>query len=515
MGADKGVGACQVVRKELRTAQAASQVCRVGRFDTRRNAYYPDFAYRVDGKKKCLQVLSVVGPSKFVQGAQVEAVSCFNRLRAEGDAMCIEEYGKRLGYVYSTAPSSTVFFTAIFKYVFGGENVKWVNPLPFDSGAEDLVMSLASDAREWIEFFQRNISKLRGDGNSNHTTLSLVLQLDVINCELWTVPRKMPLEMRFAFDLSGRENQGAPKKQRGVRFRPDRSKWVAEFNPSGKKNNKISLGEYDTLAEAARAADAGMFCYGSRTSAYNYADSPSFLQQTPQPVSTQDKEAVRRWARDFAKLTATPTSSLPQIDNGTPTPSSQRICKSSTSCPPFETFEPMSAVAISLPPLSSPSPPSQSMSNLPPARSMSNFLSTLSNSGASLDPNNVPLYDSNCSSAPSLHLEDVTEYMDMAISLNSLDHQALLDSLDHQAMQINGTLPPDETSYPQYSDESFRPSDVDFWNAGSPMFESEVPNARTASDVGGMVTDDLFQCIMSCNPSSNAEVESYNIQLIR
>jgi hypothetical protein len=487
MGADKGAGATQVVRKELR--KAGAQVCRGSR---RRNAYYPDFAYRLDGKKKCLQVLSVVGPSKFAQGSQVEAVSCFNRLQAEGDATCIEEYGKRLGYLCSNVPSSTIFFTAIFKYVFGGGNVKWVNPLPFDAGAEDLVLSLARDAREWIDFFQRNISKLKD--SPTHTTLSLVLQLDVINCEAFTGRMKMPLEVRFAFDDSGRESQGAPKKQKGVRFRTDRCKWVAEFNPPGKKNNKISLGEYDTIAEAARAADAGMFCYGSKSSGYNFPDSPSFLQRAPQPGSIHDKEAVRRWARDFAKLTAAP-SSLPRIDNGTPSSSSLRI---NNGAPSDE-----AAVAISLPP--SPSP-AQPMFNLPP---------TVSNSRASLDPYNVPFYDSDCSSGPSLHLEDVTEYMDMAVSLNSLDHQAMLDSLDQRAMQINGSLPPDEISYPE--EALFRPNDVDFWNAGSPMCAPEgiVPIARTVSDMGGMVTDDLFQCIMSCNPSCNAEVDRCNIQLIR
>ncbi|KAG0610060.1 hypothetical protein M758_7G035900 [Ceratodon purpureus] len=496
MGLEKGVGQTQVVRKELRKAES-SQVCR---FDsiTRRNAYYPDFAYRLDGKKKCLQVLSVVGPSKFVQGAQVEGVSCFNRLKAEGDSTCIEEYGKRLGYVYSNAPSSTIFFTAIFKYVFGGGNVKWVNPLPFDAGAEDLVLSLARDAREWVDFFQRNISKLKD--SPTHTTLSVVLQLDVINCEAFTGRVKMPLEVRFAFE--GQESQGAAKKQKGVRFRSDRSKWVAEYNPPGKKNNKISLGEYDTLAEAARAADAGMFCYGSKTSGYNFPDSPSVLQRAPQPVSVQDKEAVRRWARDFAKLTAGPPS-LPLVGNGTPASLSLQIGNGapSNSCLTFETPKP--AVAISLPPC--PSAP-QSMSNSAPS---------LSNAEVSLDPYNVPLYDSDCSSAATLHLEDVTEYMDMAVSLNSVDHQAMLHSLGQRAMQINGSLPQDEMSYPE--EALFRPNDVDYWNAGSPMFgpEGMVPISRTLSDTSGMVTDDLFQSIMSCNPSCNTEVERCNIRLIR
>lgn len=479
MGMEKGAGACQVVTRDLRKA---SQVCRqVSLYDNRRrsssNAYYPDFAYRVDVKRKCLQVLSVVGPSKFVQGVQVESASCFNRLKAEGDAMCIEEYGKRLGFVYTNTTST--FFTAIFECLYG-EDVKWVNPLPFDQGAEDLVKSLARHASEWIAFFQRNISKL-SNISSDHTRLSLVLQLDVINCE----PRsgrglKMPLEVRFAADFGKRECQGAAKKQKGVRFRQDRGKWVAEYNPPGKKNNKISLGEYDNEVEALRAADAGMYCYDSKRALYNFDDSPCFLQQAPQPVR-DDKEAVRKWARDFAKLTAKSSFSSSS--------SSWSDTAASAACLTFG-----NDVAMA----------STSLQHIPSSASLSNIHQSFPRANA-LEYGAPSLYDSDSSSALSFHLEDVTDYItsrDMSVPLEEDFHPG--------STQINSSPPPTEHEIAFPEDSLFRNDGLDFWSAGSP----QNTLIRTASD-GRTVSDELFQCFMSCYPASNPEVERCSIQLIR
>lgn len=488
----KTAGACQVVTRDLRRQPLSMH--QVSVYDSRRanNAYYPDFAYRVDVKRKCLQVLSVVGPSKFVQGKQIESASCFNRLQKEGDAMCIEEYGKRLGYVYST--SSSTFFTAIFECKIG-EDVKWVNPLPFDTGAEDLVMSLARHASEWIAFFQRNISKLHAM-NSDHTRLSLVLQLDMINCETWKHASKMPLEVRMGSDFAKREHQAGPKKQKGVRYRHDRGKWVAEFNPPGKKNNKISLGEYDNPFEAARAADAGMFCYGSKRGSYNFDDSPCFLQQAPRPV-TEDKEAVRKWARDFAKMTASKdVVTSPAMDSMALTSSASSWSDGGTSsrCLTYD----MGTTAML-----QHSNSSVSVSNIPP--------NTLD-----YNPNFHPIYESDSSSGLSFSLEDVTDMftntsrdITSAVSLEDFDQEVGMPT------QINSSPPPPEPiSFPGVEDNLlFRNDGLDqYW--GSALPQNNL--IRTVSD-SRTVSDDLFQCFMSCYPAPSPppEVERCSIQLIR
>lgn len=227
-------GQCQVVTRDLQRMPLRNQVSIYDSRGRHTNAYYPDFAYRFDMKRKCLQVLSVVGPERFVQGKKEDSASCFKELQKEGDSLCIEEFGKKLGYVVTT--STSTFFTATFECPKQDEDVKWVDQLPFDAGAEDLVMSLARHAREMIAYFHRNISKLKVDPASGkdfkHTTLSLVLQLDQIHCETWKHASKMPLEVRFQ-NSADYAQQGPTKKQKGVRYRLDRQKWIAEYNPPG------------------------------------------------------------------------------------------------------------------------------------------------------------------------------------------------------------------------------------------------------------------------------------------
>lgn len=464
-------GACQVVTRDLRRQPLSMQ--QVSVYDNRRrntNAYYPDFAYRVDVKRKCLQVLSVVGPSKCVQGQQIESASCFNRLQKEGDALCIEEYGKRLGYVYST--SSSTFFTAIFECNFG-EDVKWVNPLPFDTGAEDLVMSLARHASEWIAFFQRNISKLH-KSNTDHTRLSLVLQLDMINCETWKHASKMPMEVRF--QGADYANQGASKKQKGVRYRHDRGKWVAEFNPPGKKNNKISLGEYDNAMEAARAADAGMFCYGSKRGSYNFDDSQRFLQDAPKPVS-DDKEAIRKWARDFARLTASKnTESMPVTSSA----SNWSDVSGASRCLTYENTDVTGMLQHSN--------SSISVSNVP---------SFTSNYALDYNPN-VLEYNSDSSSALSFSLEDVADMFNSNRDITSREIPVSIEDFEQgveMPAQINSSPPPqDSIGFPD--DSLFRNEGLDQFFCPSPL-PGTNNNSRTASD-------DLFQCFLSCYPGSTS-----------
>lgn len=445
----------------------------------RSNAYYPDYAYRVDVKRKCFQVLSVVGPAKYVEGVQVESASCFNKLRAEGDAMCIEEYGKRMGLVYSDQTSTTsTFFTAIFECL-DGEDIRWVNELPFDAGANELVMSLARHAGDQIKYFQMNISKL-ANGNKfvrggviepAHTRLSLVLQLDVINCEQWTRILKRPHDNGGGGVEFGRMMQGPAKKQKGVRYRIDRNKWVAEYNPPGKKNNKISLGEYDNEDEAGRAADAGMYCYSSKKASYNFDDSPKLLEpylaQAPQPWS-EDKEAVRKWARDFAKLTTkgsfnSSTSSSWSIDT---TPASP-------SCLSFG-----NDVAMAVEQFDIPSP--GTISNMP------HYFSRVSEYSPSME------FDT---ASSTLHLEEVdTEYSlaDFAPDFNP----------GPMPTQINSSPPPRESFL---DDGCFRTDPLDNpWSTGSPQNNL----AWTPSD-GRMVSntpDDLMQALYQCyGPQINSE----------
>lgn len=480
MGTEKAAGGCQVVTRDLRRVPLARQ--QVAVYKTRQsNAYYPDFAYRMDVKRKCLQVLSVVGPSKFVEGVQVEGASCFNRLREEGDAICIEEYGKRLGFVYTNTTST--FFTAIFECLYG-EEVKWVNELPFDAGANELVMSLARHASEWIAFFQRNISKLSNKPGA-HTRLSLVLQLDVINCESWSgrMP-KMPLEVRFGADFPKLKTQGAAKKQKGVRFRYDRGKWVAEYNPPGKKNNKISLGEYDDEIEAGRAADAGMYCYcSSKRASYNFDDSPSllgpYLQQAPQPLS-DDKEGVRKWARDFAKLTTKGSFS---------SSSSWSDAATSPSCLTFSNDVDMAVTSLERFDIPSPS----SMSEIPDMPPCFARVSNELDFSPSLD------FDSNSSSPVSLQLVDVTDY------LTNRDMSVMEDFIpDFTPTQVNVSPPPSEQI--TFSEDGlFRNDGLEFWASG--------PQQNT-SDTGA-VSDELLQCFMSCYPATLPDVERCSIQLIR
>lgn len=473
-------GACQVVTRDLRRQPLSMTHVAVYNKQRNPNAYYPDFAYRVDVKRKCLQVLSVVGPSKCVQGQQIESASCFNRLQKEGDALCIEEYGKRLGYVYSSA--SSTFFTAIFECNFG-EDVKWVNPLPFDTGAEDLVMSLARHASHWIAFFQRNISKLHST-NSDHTRLSLVLQLDMINCETWKHASKMPLEVRFnAGDYS---SQGAQKKQKGVRYRHDRGKWVAEFNPPGKKNNKISLGEYDNPNEAARAADAGMFCYGSKRGSYNFDDSPRYLQQAPRPVS-DDKEAIRKWARDFARIT-----SSKQSESSLPLP----LTSSASSFSDGGSSRGLTYESNDVSNMLQHSNSSISVSNIP---------ASFASSYVEFNPSMLE-YNSDSSSALSFSLEDVADIFssrdissrEMPVSIEDFEQ-----GVDMPAMpaQINSSPPPQEPiSFPD--DNLFRNDGLDqFWSS-SPSVQQNGSNPTVRDS--RTVTDDLFQCLMACYPGSSS-----------
>lgn len=50
-----------------------------------------------------------------------------------------------------------------------------------------------------------------------------------------------------------------------------------EFNFLGKRNNKIFLGEYDSLDEVVWVVDVGKFYYGFKKLLYNFGDSFLFL----------------------------------------------------------------------------------------------------------------------------------------------------------------------------------------------------------------------------------------------
>jgi hypothetical protein len=51
------------------------------------------------------------------------------------------------------------------------------------------------------------------------------------------------------------------KRFKGVRFRDERNRWIAEMKPPRSKN-KVSFGDFKSQTEAARAVDAAFFYYG-------------------------------------------------------------------------------------------------------------------------------------------------------------------------------------------------------------------------------------------------------------
>jgi hypothetical protein len=413
-------------------------------------------------------------------------------LQKEGDALCIEEFGKKLGYVVSTpsyvvsTPLST-YFTATFECPKQDEDVKWVNPLPFDAGAEDLVMSLARHASEMIAYFHRNISKLKVCEDSKdlkHTTLSLVLQLDQIPCVTWKHASKMPLEVRFQ-NSADYAQQGPTKKQKGVRYRLDRQKWIAEYNPPGKKNHKISLGEYDNADEAARAADAGIFIYANKRTAYNFEDSPNYLQRADKPAK-EDKDAVRKWARDFAKQSRFITDST-QSRFITNSATQSRFI---TDCTPATTSNSTwsdGGSSMMLQHCNS----SISVSNIPPF-------------GGDLD------YTLDSVDSSSFSLEEVTGnyYPEMMTPPAMTTTPLTIQDIDQDVVD----LPPMSSDLPVQINSNPPPLDLaddGFFRQNDPFWDSSPPLIRTVSDPRTSLQDDLFQWYYAPPTSSPS------IQLIR
>lgn len=260
---------------------------------------------------------------------------------------------------------------------------------------------------------------------------------------------------------------------------------------SRKKNHKISLGEYDNPEEAARAADAGIFIYANKRTAYNFEDSPRYLQQAEKPVK-DDKEAVRKWARDFAKQ-----SSRLITDSTTQsrfiTDSSVTQSRFITDCTPATTSNSTWSDGGSSMQMLQHCNSSISVSNIPP------FGQPWSSLGAALD-SSLDSVDSG-----SFSLEEVTDnyYPEMTttpLTIQDLDQDGVVDLPPMSSdlpVQINSNPPPLEMA----DDSFFRQNEL-LWDS--------PPLIRTVSDPRASLQDDLFQWFYNPAPTS-----SPNIQLIR
>jgi hypothetical protein len=228
--------------------------------------------------------------------------------------------------------------------------------------------------------------------------------------------------------------------------------------------------------EAARAADAGMFCYGSKRGSYNFDDSQRFLQDAPRPAS-DDKEAIRKWARDFARLTS---SKNPESMPLTSSASSWSDISGSSRCLTYDNTDVTGMLQHSN--------SSISVSNVP------SFTSSYA-----LDYNpNVLEYNSDSSSALSFSLEDVTEMYTSSRDITSREIPVSIEDFEQlveMPAQINSSPPPqDSIGFPD--DSLFRTDGLDQYFCPSPLPGSNN-SSRTASD-------DLFQCFLSCYPASTS-----------
>lgn len=91
------------------------------------------------------------------------------------------------------------------------------------------------------------------------------------------------------------------KRFRGVRYRPERKKWVAEMRlPKGLKKNKVSFGDYESEVQAARAVDVAFHHYGKEV---NFRNTAEILKAQP-ALKGLDGEAKLRLVKDQAKWVA-------------------------------------------------------------------------------------------------------------------------------------------------------------------------------------------------------------------
>jgi hypothetical protein len=107
-------------------------------------------------------------------------------------------------------------------------------------------------------------------------------------------------------DTSRAHHPPDAKRFKGVRFRPDRKRWVAEMKPPRSKN-KVSFGDFPSQADAARVVDVAFHYYGKPL---NFADTPQILSARP-PLPELGPEDKFNFVREQAKWLASIASTFP------------------------------------------------------------------------------------------------------------------------------------------------------------------------------------------------------------
>jgi hypothetical protein len=113
------------------------------------------------------------------------------------------------------------------------------------------------------------------------------------------------------------------KRFNGVRFRPDRNRWVAEMKPPRSKN-KVSFGDFKSQTEAARVVDVAFHYYGKPL---NFADTPQILSTQPSAAGL-DEEATLKLVKEQARWLA---SRAAAASEHVETSESSSICTAVTS----------------------------------------------------------------------------------------------------------------------------------------------------------------------------------------
>ena len=164
------------------------------------------------------------------------------------------------------------------------------------------------------------------NGRRNESLVLWQLQLDFVdllsrapNPTWWPEKRRRRTLNHFLqVSSSGAEDEGitsrvehAPEAKRfkGVRFRDERNRWIAEMKPPRSKN-KVSFGDFKSQTEAARAVDAAFFYYGKTEQQLNFADTPQILSMRPAPAGVSEKEKLK-FVKEQAKWLASMVSALP------------------------------------------------------------------------------------------------------------------------------------------------------------------------------------------------------------
>jgi Tfp pilus assembly protein PilE len=128
---------------------------------------------------------------------------------------------------------------------------------------------------------------------------------------------------RTAVSLEG-DDRSEEKQFKGVRYRPDRKKWVAEMKPP-KHGNKVSFGEFKSQEQAARVVDAAFYYY-QKPHFLNFPESTSeVLASKPMPAGFDEKEKlvfVKEQAKWLASMDHSSTLSAAPV----PPSSSSRSC---------------------------------------------------------------------------------------------------------------------------------------------------------------------------------------------